>query len=425
MRLTNVDYILLARAARGHVLTQSEQDLCSEQGRIVLKRLLNIPPGDRLLMLSSIVSVSDYQRIMLVPEDAAVPLPGNFRLLSFEQLRALPPPRLLLPGVPAESLIVLYGESGTGKSFLALDFALRLTAQGAVVYVPTEGTHGYLPRIDAWAQHHRRPVPNNLYFIPSGINLMKPDLVKDLVRQLKSIRPVLAVIDTLAMAMIGADENSARDVGIVLANVRALISECQTSVMLVHLTTKGTGSERGSSSLRGNADSMLKVSNYDDLLALDCTKSKDFEPFKRQYYTLKQVARSMVLLPCDAVDGDRRTLTKLQSDIVATMRLETCSDGVTLRELAELVSSPISTLHRAVSRLMQAGHVEKSKSGYRLTASGIRLSDPRDPSTHSEVDQEISPHDPPIHMIHPVSHQQLRISMDHVDQRINYYQSGL
>jgi len=187
------------------------------------------------------------------------------------------------------------------------------------------------------------------------------------------------------MSMIGADENSARDMGLAIAAVRAIITALGCAVLLVHHTGKNAVSERGSSALRGNADSMIRVSSYDDLLLIENTKAKDFEPFERQYMLLKPVHvgadTSLVPVPCNRLDGDRRTFSRLQRDLITTLRLETCLNGVTLRELAELTSAPLSTLHRAVSKLIKGGYVQRCPKGYQLSASGIELAktDPPDP----------------------------------------------
>ena len=52
---------------------------------------------------------------------------GLFKLLSVNELMELQPPSWLIDGVMEEGVFaVLYGASGEGKSFVALDWALSI-----------------------------------------------------------------------------------------------------------------------------------------------------------------------------------------------------------------------------------------------------------------------------------------------------------
>lgn len=294
---------------------------------IRLDRLLPIPTlTDRVRLLSTLVTPSEQQRITLTPTDAP-PL----ALFDARQLRRLPPPRLLLPGIPEEGL--LYGESGAGKSFIALNYAIQIATNGLVVYAPTEGLRGYAQRLEAWENHYDASAPNSLYFLASGLSLTDKAAFETLIAQIELWRRgqklLMVVIDTLAMSMIGADENSARDMGLALAAIRQLIETLKCAVLLVHHSAKNSASERGSSALRGNADSMIKVTAYDDVIRLECAKAKDFDPFEQRYYRLKPIDGSVVAVPCDKTEGDKRSMTQLQRHVIETLQLETCADGVT------------------------------------------------------------------------------------------------
>ena len=65
---------------------------------------------------------------------------------------------------PRAELGVIYGESGCGKSFLALDMAMAITrgidwqgyktSKGRIVYVCAEGSQGFRNRLMAYSMHH-------------------------------------------------------------------------------------------------------------------------------------------------------------------------------------------------------------------------------------------------------------------------------
>ena len=388
MKLNAYDRYVLARMVGGLAIDHDWRVRCSSLGEAVISRLIPVPQVDRARLLSTLISASEYHQITLVNVNEPPPR-ITLSLLDTHHLTSLPKPKLLRPGIPEEGLTVLYGESGVGKSFIALDYALNIAVNGMVIYVPTEGLRGYALRLKAWEKRHQTAPPNTLFFLNAPLSLTDKAGIEELIRQInvwrRSQRLLLVVIDTLAMSMIGADENSARDMGLAIAAVRTIIAVLQCAVLLVHHTGKNATSERGSSALRGNADSMIRVSSYDDLVLIENTKAKDFEPFERQYMLLKPVDvgadTSLVPVPCDRLSGDRRTFSRLQRDVIGMLALETCLNGVTLRELAELIGAPLSTLHRAVSKLIKAGYVQRCPKGYQLSASGIGLakSDPRDP----------------------------------------------
>ena len=98
----------------------------------------------------------------------------------------------------------------------------------------------------------------------------------------RNLKPRLVVFDTFARCFVGGDENNAKDVGEFVATVQ----EFQRTIggaaaLIVHHTGKGGQNarvndvERGSSALRGAADTMLLLTKTGDALTLICNKQKD------------------------------------------------------------------------------------------------------------------------------------------------------
>ena len=105
--------------------------------------------------------------------------------LTPEDLRALPDPEWVVQGIlPLNSLAVLYGEPGKGKTFVALSIALsvatgqkwfdRKTAHGSVLYVAAEGLVGIRDRADAFYQHTGKE-GGLITYTPTTFNLRNPD----------------------------------------------------------------------------------------------------------------------------------------------------------------------------------------------------------------------------------------------------------
>ncbi len=217
------------------------------------------------------------------------------RLLSLAELDAMPDLEWLIDGVlPTNSLCVLFGVPGCGKSFVALSMALtasvgdrwlgRDTRRICSLYIAAEGVLGMKYRVRAFSRRH--PVESQgLRLYPDAIQIADPAARASVVADLRAqnFTPNLIIIDTLARVAIGKDENSSRDMGEVVAAVDALRKEFSATVLLIHHTRKDGGSERGSSALRGAADVMIECkasADYEYAVELQCSKMKDAEPFE-------------------------------------------------------------------------------------------------------------------------------------------------
>ena len=104
----------------------------------------------------------------------------------------------------------------------------------------------------------------------------------------------MIVLDTLARTMVGADENTAKDVGEWIQNAQKLQEKTKATVLTLHHTVKRTAknkpaAERGSSALRGAADTMMAVTKNNNALTLSCVKQKDSEEFDDLRLFAKQV----------------------------------------------------------------------------------------------------------------------------------------
>lgn len=184
-----------------------------------------------------------------------------------------PAPQWVIKGVlPRAELAVLYGESGAGKSFVALDLAMSIargvdwrgcrTQAGRVVYVAAEGGGGFRSRLKAYSQHHGVALQG----LPFGVVhaapnlLLRPDAA-DLARAiLDSGGADVVVLDTFAQVTPGANENSAEDVGQALAHCKGIHRATGAVVVLVHHSGKDASKgARGWSGLRAAADCELEV----------------------------------------------------------------------------------------------------------------------------------------------------------------------
>ena len=166
---------------------------------------------------------------------------------------------------------ILYGPSNCGKTFLMTHAAMCVATgadwfgskvrQGAVVYVAAEGGGGINNRIAALRR--TRPeidASTPFYLLPTAINLMSQGDAVSLADLLPDEQVSLIVIDTMARALGGGDENTAKDVGVFVQNVDALRERTGAHVCVVHHSGKDAErGARGSSALRAAVDTEIAV----------------------------------------------------------------------------------------------------------------------------------------------------------------------
>lgn len=233
---------------------------------------------------------------------------SGFVLLTLDDLARRPPPQWLVDGhLVRHSLAVCYGQPGSTKSFLALDIALnvasgtpwsgRKVTQGPVIWVAAEGVSGLAQRVDAWRSANPSAKPTGFYVLAEAVNLRHPQDLHQLQATLQAaaIEPTLIVFDTFARCLVGGDENSARDVGAAIATLDQLRADTGATTLVIHHTGKGGGAERGSSALRGAADTMLRLDNTDGQISLTCDKQKEAAPFQALHLKLAPAGDSCVL----------------------------------------------------------------------------------------------------------------------------------
>lgn len=229
------------------------------------------------------------------PDGFTLTSSGPLRLYSTAELLRLPPPEWLVNGViPAGGLVGLYGPSGTGKSFVAIDLAMAVAtdtpwqghtvAPGYVVYISAEGGTGMGKRALAWLLTAGiDPVAVKMAWLIESIPIYADSdqmtTLLDRITEEARLSPSLVVIDTLARCFDG-DENETEDMGRFVAGTDQLRHQLGTTVLVVHHTRLGGDRERGNTALRSAADTMIALEGEGNQITLTCNKQKDAEEFK-------------------------------------------------------------------------------------------------------------------------------------------------
>lgn len=223
-------------------------------------------------------------------------------------------PSWLIPGIlPAMGTGMIYGESGSYKSFLALDMALCLAfgipgqwnappVKNDVLFLAGEGPVATAKkRWPAWMDHHNIEFRGDHRFlikdrVPFYTDTDAWEHVKADVAELKA-KPALIVIDTLTRLLTGLDENSAKDASMVTNFMEQLSRYYECFVLAIHHTGKDQNKgARGSSAFYANMDTVISTKLKIGGTEFRVRKQKDADVSDDiAYFAVKEIGESIVL----------------------------------------------------------------------------------------------------------------------------------
>lgn len=249
------------------------------------------------------------------PRDLAQVKGERFAFLPLDAFLRRPPMTWVIKGfLPRAGLCVLFGASGSGKTFLALDQAMCIsrgvnwrgarTAGGAVAYVVAEGQGGFRDRVDAYCRENNvTPGTFPFHVLGAAPNMMLNADMNELRAQLRKLGPLAVIyLDTYARVMGDGNENEAKDTNKIIANCEVLHKETGAIVVLIHHSGKdATKGARGSGALRAAADVELEVVRTNKYRAVTVSKMKDGEDGGEHHFRLNNVTIGV------DEDGDART----------------------------------------------------------------------------------------------------------------------
>jgi len=263
--------------------------------------------GARMVMPPILGDANDYAQAGHDLAGLLMP-PADDWLIPADDFCAQPSPIswLVKRWIQSQALVMVHGPSGGGKTFVVLDWCLRMASgtedwaghkvrQGNVVYLAGEGHHGLRGRVAAW-KHHHKAGKLAMWLSKDGCDLNTPTGYLKVVEQVRMLkdRPSVIVVDTLHRFLSG-DENSAQDAKTMLDACNALMQEFNCSVILVHHTGVAEEAQhraRGSSAWRGALDIEISIVPGKEGVPMQIVqrKSKDAELAETIHVELQQVA---------------------------------------------------------------------------------------------------------------------------------------
>ncbi len=213
-------------------------------------------------------------RLKAVPLDSIVR--DRFKPIPWSQIRLAQKRDSLIEGLlDAGSFSLVYGASGSRKTFFAIDLAAhvalgwdwrgREAKRGAVVYIAAEGGGGFNDRVTAFKHHHDVDTSD----VPFLVIGEAPDLCRsnadvrllnEQIGKAATSDVVLIVVDTLSRALAGGNENSPDDMGALVHHCDMLRHETGAHLMLIHHSGKDDSKgARGHSLLKAAVDTEIEI----------------------------------------------------------------------------------------------------------------------------------------------------------------------
>ena len=216
--------------------------------------------------------------------------------------------------IPENGTCIAYGPPGSYKSFLALDIGLHITnglswhnhklnKTGIVIYLVGEGIHGIAKRSKAWHSYHKLSDNTAFVTIPfQHIILHSDDNVTYLIKKITELeekyntKTVLIIIDTLARAMVGIEENSSKDTSMFIHKFDIIKKAFNCALLYIHHSGKDvTRGMRGSSALLACVDVSISIESTCKHVNVAVVKQKDAEQISSTLIIHKH-ADSIVLI---------------------------------------------------------------------------------------------------------------------------------
>jgi hypothetical protein len=196
--------------------------------------------------------------------------------------------------VVSDSLSMITGDAGSGKTWASLDMAVSIargeewiglkTIQGPVLIIDEEsGDHRLSTRLKKILEGHNDSDenPTEIYYSSMCGADIKSD--KDLLEIEKFILEKnikFCVIDALMDVVLGADENSVMEMMPAFSSLRKLSERVSAAFWVIHHNDKAGKGYRGSSAIKGAVDSMMEIikTPESDSFKLKSIKIRDGEP---------------------------------------------------------------------------------------------------------------------------------------------------
>lgn len=236
----------------------------------------------------------------------------HFHLIHAASIDPRPADWLIEGVLESDSLAMIFGDPGSCKSFMSLDWACcialgipwngKAVKQAPVVYLAGEGRNGIVRRLRAWEIANHQILKDAPLYLSSGpVALCDDKSASDVTQAVSTLSrelevPVgVIVVDTLARNFGPGDENSTSDMNAVLGTLDKIRAEHNATVLLDHHTGHGDKSRaRGSMALKAALDAEYRMErDTSGAVRMTTTKMKDAVELEPMMFKLIPVELGM------------------------------------------------------------------------------------------------------------------------------------
>lgn len=291
------------------------------------------------------------------------------RLLSFAQLLEQPPPEWLIEGMfYEETMVEVFGEPNSGKTFVVIDEAIalrrggewcgrKINRSGPVLYVNADGGRGFSNRARDWvAIHGEIEAKHEFWTLPGAVNLCRQQDMAELMALIAYLpeAPVMVVFDTYSRCIPGVNENLQEFASTVVEHLDRLRMEFHASVKLVHHTDLSGQHARGSSVIIGACDTQARVEKSpDNIISVTCEKQRDAAYFDPLYFQLGRIESTNAVWITQREEGPTEDRSdRKEAGIGRVLEAIQQEPGCTREFLARELNTHERTIRRYVETLI-------------------------------------------------------------------------
>ncbi len=334
-----------------------------------------------------------------------------YAITRLSDLPEIPPTSWAIDNfLPVNGCVLLYGPGNTGKTFLALDWSLRLgmgwdwfgipVKQSRVLYAYGEGWSDLPVRVQAWKEGNHvdtlpedsvafigveEPIPSLRWSPEKGM----PPSIERLLETVNKFQPDFLVLDPIQELFAGLDNNSDREVQKVF-ELRSLLRQMGCGVIFIHHMRKDGDTYRGATTWRDLADVGLALTAPQDeeptILRLRMDRNR-FGPKAREYELTLQAVQMTEEGPSQGLTSMYLASSLLHSAAGVTGKvwmivttLHQALMPISYKNITDSMGGASSHAAPHLKRLVTAGLLTKaegSRQPYELTPLGLRAIDDR------------------------------------------------
>lgn len=306
------------------------------------------------------------------------------RLLSIDDIDGIEPPQFLVSDyLVANTLAVMYGQPGSAKSFIALDWALSMAhgvdnwmdhkvLQGSVLYLVAEGLSGIKQRKHSWRDAHAVVTKGDLTWLRDPVNLLDEEQSGALIELCDELQPMLFVVDTLARCLPGVDENASAPMSGAVELLDEIRRRTMGCVLMVHHTPKDGNGPRGHSSLLGAVQTAIAVEKDGHSVSVKVQKQKDSEEVTDSLL-LTPMGESAYLVKADESSLEDSYTALNDIAVLEVIRRMTPLGGINAKDVIDQSRLSRSVVFRSLATLADRNQITKVGHYYRTLGAELSL----------------------------------------------------